>query len=75
MAEEEEINPEEEKEEKNVATKKGFPLKIIILSTLFLFFLGGGFFAWKAGVFAKLASEIGLPLFLGSLIVAKFGEH
>jgi uncharacterized protein (DUF2062 family) len=31
---------------------------------------GAGFMARIAGVFAKLASEIGLPLFLGSLVIA-----
>ncbi len=47
-------NEENKSEEKEEPQKKKLPVKIIILSTLFLFLFGGGFFAWKGGLLAKI---------------------
>ncbi len=51
MAEEEkELNKEAEIQE---SPKKGFPIKIIIISFIALLIVGGGLTAWKMGVLAK----------------------
>ncbi|MBN1103629.1 MAG: flagellar basal body-associated FliL family protein [Deltaproteobacteria bacterium] len=47
-----EDRPETAGEEK--ATKKGFPLKLVILLVVVLGLAGGGGYAWKAGVLKKL---------------------
>lgn len=47
-------NEENKSEEKEEPQKKKLPVKIIVLSTLFLFLFGGGLFAWKGGFLAKL---------------------
>jgi flagellar FliL protein len=49
---------DEEKEIKNEAgsqeaSKKGFPIKIILISIMVLLIAGGGLAAWKMGVLAK----------------------
>lgn len=49
---------DEEKEIKNEeggqeASKKGFPIKIILISIMVLLIVGGGLAAWKMGVLAK----------------------
>lgn len=51
MAEEEkELNKEEGGQE---SAKKGFPVKILIISLMVLLIVGGGLAAWKMGVLAK----------------------
>jgi flagellar protein FliL len=37
--------------------KKPLPLKMIIISVLALCLIGGGFFAWKSGMFSKKSGE------------------
>jgi flagellar protein FliL len=56
MAEEKEIESKEE--DKDKAKEKKSMVKPILIITVVLSLLGGGFFAWKSGVMAKL---IGAP--------------
>jgi flagellar FliL protein len=54
MAEEEVNDVEEEKAE---AQKKSFPVKMLVISVLFLFLFGGGLIVWKGGLLAKLLEK------------------
>ena len=36
------------------AQKKSFPVKMLVISVLFLFLFGGGLIVWKGGLLAKL---------------------
>ena len=53
MAEKERELEEEESELSEEKQGKGFPVKIIIMTVIFLAFLGGGLFVWKGGLLAK----------------------
>jgi flagellar FliL protein len=57
MAEEKEI--EAKGEDKGKTKEKKSIIKPILIIVLFLSFLGGGFFAWKSGVVAKLTGTPG----------------
>jgi flagellar protein FliL len=58
MAEEKEIEAKEEDKDKAKEKKPVVRLRRILIIVVFVSLLGGGFFAWKSGVVAKL---IGTP--------------
>jgi flagellar FliL protein len=57
MAEEKETEAKEEDQDK--AKEKKPVVKPILIIVVFVFLLGGGFFAWKSGVVAKLTGTPG----------------
>jgi flagellar FliL protein len=57
MAEEKEIEAEEEAKDK--ANEKKSMIKPILIIAVVVFLLGGGFFAWKSGVVAKVTGTSG----------------
>jgi len=58
MAEEKKSDEEKEGQEgQEGAPKKGLPVKLIIIGVLAICLIGGGFFAWKSGLFSRLSGK------------------